>query len=120
MEKDKLDQERIKINNSIRLKETEVDNLKRDEKKMTESLSELQWELQKGFRELTMLNEEFARNGGSEGLKMYQNNQEQARMFQQSIRYSEEQLENQYKQQIQSIEKEQEDLYQKRTELSWD
>lgn len=57
---------------------------------MTEFLSELQWELQKGFWKLTMLNEEIARNAGNEGLKIHQNNQEQAQMFQKSIRISEE------------------------------
>ena len=72
----KNDAERAKYGRFIIEKETSMDELKQDQKKIEMSLLDLQEELQRGYRTLSMLNEDVVRDGNTEGIRIQRRNEE--------------------------------------------
>lgn len=118
MEKNKKEQE--KYTRLIQAKEMDIDYLKEEKRKAEELFQELYEGLHRGFRELSMLNEELAFYGGSQGHTLQQRNEEQERLFQQQLRREEEQVTESYHKEVKNRNDELENLYEKRRTTSWD
>ncbi|GGD03816.1 hypothetical protein [Enterococcus wangshanyuanii] len=116
----KNDAERAKYGRFITEKETSMDELKQDQKKIEMSLLDLQEELHRGYRTLAMLNEEVVHEGNIEGIRMQRRNEEQEVFFAHQLREAEENLSNFYSEQRKILDKETEELYKKRGEIPWD
>ncbi|MDA9470444.1 hypothetical protein [Enterococcus sp. 5H] len=114
------DQERLKYNRLIMEKESTLDDLTRDKRKIEECIFELKDNLHRGFQELNMLNEECVRNGSNENRLMQRHNEEQEHFFQQQLREAEYQIIDDYNAESKSIKDETEVLYKKRSEVPWD
>lgn len=101
-------------------KERNLDELKNEQKKLRTIFHELQNSLNKGYRELSMLNEEALYHGSSDGLAKQRQIEEQERKFQHQLRISEEQLLEDYQVEIRNCNDEIDKLYEKRRSVSWD
>ncbi|MBO0468131.1 hypothetical protein JZO73_11395 [Enterococcus plantarum] len=116
----KNDAERAKYGRFIIEKETSMDELKQDQKKIEMNLQDLQEELRRGYHTLAMLNEDVVRDGNSEGIRIQRRNEEQERFFVRQLRETEDNLTNSYAEQRKILDKETEELYKKRGEIPWD
>ena len=116
----KKDVERAKYGRLIAEKETNIDELKQDQKKIEMNLQDLQDELKRGYRTLAMLNEDVVREGNSKGIRIQRRNEEQEFFFARQLRESEATLSSCYSEQRKILDKETEELYIKRGEISWD
>lgn len=114
------DQERAKYTRLISEKETAIDELKLDKRKLEDSLLHLQTDLQRGYRQLSMLNEEDLRAGDKESLRMQRQNEEQEYFFKRELRQAEEHLSESYRSQEKIVEDEKEKLYEQRSAIPWD
>lgn len=116
----KKDVERAKYGRLITEKETSIDELKQDQKKIEMSLQDLQEELQRGYRTIAMLNEDVVREGNPEGIRIQRKNEEQEHFFARQLRDAEDHLTTSYSEQRKVLDKETEKLYKKRGEIPWD
>lgn len=116
----KNDQERAKYSRLITEKENDINELKQEQRKIEDSLRNLQEDLQRGYRTLAMINEEDVYSGNHEGIRMQRKNEEQERFFKRQLQEAEETLSEQYAEQQKTLDKETEDLYKKRGEIPWD
>ncbi|MBO0438984.1 hypothetical protein [Candidatus Enterococcus ikei] len=116
----KNDAERAKYGRFIIEKETSMDELKQDQKKIEMSLLDLQEELQRGYRTLSMLNEDVVLDGNTEGIRIQRRNEEQEHFFARQLREDADNLNNCYSEQRKILDKETEELYKKRGEIPWD
>ncbi|WP_430598106.1 hypothetical protein [Enterococcus sp. AZ177] len=116
---DKNEQERATYNRLIIEKENSVDNLKNDQRKIEDSLQQLQDDLQRGYRTLSMLNdEEFREN--PENLRLQRKTEEQEHFFKRQLSEAVEELSESYTKQRKVLDDETEELYRKRGEIPWD
>lgn len=120
MEKTKNDQERAKYTRLISEKEDAVEELKADKRKLEDSLQNLQADLQRGYRNLSMLNEEDSRDGNQENLRIQRQAEEQEQFVKRELMQVEEQMSESYKLQKKILDDEKEKLYEKRSAISWD
>ncbi|MGL4696248.1 hypothetical protein [Enterococcus larvae] len=120
MDTKKKDREREKYSRLILDKENSLEELKDEHQKMNRMFHEVQEDLHRGFRELSVLNEEALCNGNRDGLAKLQQLEEQERLFQQQLRQSEDHLTEDYHVEVRNHNDEIDDLYQKRSELLWD
>lgn len=97
MEKTKNDQERAKYTRLISEKEDAVEELKADKRKLEDSLQNLQADLQRGYRNLSMLNEEDSRDGNQENLRIQRQAEEQEQFVKRELMQVEEQMSESYK-----------------------
>jgi hypothetical protein len=116
----KNEQERAAYNRLILEKEMIEDDLRNDQRKIENSLQNLQEDLQRGYRTLSMLYEEENLDGNPNSLSMQRKNEDQERLFFCQLREAEELLGESYIQQRKTIEEETEELYKKRSEIPWD
>ncbi|MGX7149459.1 hypothetical protein [Enterococcus ureasiticus] len=116
----KNDQERVKYSRLITEKENINDELKQEQRKIEDSLRNLQEDLQRGYRTLAMINEEAVHSENHEGIRVQRKNEEQERYFGRQLQEAEETLSDHYAEQRKTLDKETEDLYKKRGEIPWD
>lgn len=120
MDKNKHDQERTGYDRMILENENKNDSLKQDQRKLEETLSQLQEDLQRGYRTLAMLNEEERGVGGNQAELNQQREDEQEYFFKRQVQGLEESLTESYSSAKKVIEKETEELYRKRGDIPWD
>lgn len=120
MDNNKNEQERLAYNRLIIEKETSVDDMKNDQRKLEDSLNSLQEDLQRGYRTLSMLNDEDIRDGNPENLRLHRHNEEQEHLFKRQLRDAEEELSERFAEQRRILDDETEELYRKRSEIPWD
>lgn len=120
MEKNRNEQERATYNRLILEKENSVDDLSHDQRKIEDSLHNLNEELHRGYRSLAMILEKDHQDGSSERYRMIQKNEDQEHFFKRQLQEIENQLLEGYHDQRKKIEKETEQLYKKRSEIPWD
>lgn len=120
MDDNKNEKERAKYTQLISEKELAVDDLKEEQRKLQENLRNLQAELHKGYQELASLDEEGAQKGDMDSIQRLRKNEAQARTFQNQLMDSENELSESYSKEYKKIEKETEELYQKRSDIPWD
>lgn len=120
MDQNKNDQERERYTRLISDTETSMDELKREQRKIEESLQNLQTDLQRGYRQLAMLNEEDVRDGSVENLRMQRHDEVQEQEFKRELRQVEEHISDSYTEQRKVLDKHKEELYEKRSAVPWD
>ncbi|EAC2412639.1 hypothetical protein AF435_14425 [Listeria monocytogenes] len=119
MDKNKHDQERVAYNRLITERENSVDDLKSDQRKIEDSLQQLQEDLHRGYRALSILNDEDFREN-PENLRLQRRDEEQEHLFKRQLREAEEELSETYTKQRKILDDEVEELYRKRGEVPWD
>lgn len=119
MDNNKNDQERAAYNRLIIEKENSVDDLKNDQRKIENSLQQLQEDLHRGYRTLSILNDEDFREN-PENLRLQRRDEEQEHLFKRQLRKAEEELSECYTKQRKVLDDESEELYRKRGEIPWD
>lgn len=120
MEQNKNDQERTKYTLLIAEKERAVEDISRDQQKLEESLSFLQEDLQRGYRELSAVNEDYLMNENLELIRLQRKNEEQEHYFKRQLENAEELIAETYSEQRKTLDDETEELYKKRGEIPWD
>lgn len=120
VKKDNPQQEQATYNQKIIEKENQIGYLANEQRKIETVLFELETNLHRGFRQLSKLNEEQVKYGNSKNLQELRKNEEEAHMFQQNLQETNEQLAFAYKKESKILEDERENLYKKRSEISWD
>lgn len=120
MGKNSNDLERAKYDRLILEKETLAEDLKDEGRKMQGSLSDLREDLQRGYRELSMLHEEDIYEGNRESLRLQRENEAQEQLFRHRLEEMDEQISEEYQSEVRKIENEKEELYRKRGDIPWD
>lgn len=120
MDKQQAEQEQLKLTKAIQQQETKTDDLKNEGKKVQETFDNLQFDLRKGYQELTRLNQEEIHFGGKDTIMTQQKEDEQSLYFRRQLGQLQEEISQQYSQQAKLIENEKEVLQKKRSELAWD
>ncbi|OJG71822.1 hypothetical protein [Enterococcus quebecensis] len=120
MENKMNDQERVKYNRLILENEELTNELNSGKRKIEESIYNLEEDFHRGFQELSSLNDENSRFGGSKTSWLQRNNEEQERAFRQLLRESNEQIALAYKKETKKMDEEREMLYKKRSDIPWD
>ena len=116
----KNEQERSRYNQLIITNEKKVDDLSNDQRKMEDSLLFLNEDIQRGYRNLDMINEEDLREGDHETLRLQRMNDEQEQLFKRQLQETEEDVLDSYTRQRRVLDDETEDLYKKRSDIPWD
>lgn len=114
------EQERERYRQLIAQREIEMDEINAGKQKIEQAITELESDLQRGFQQLVELNNEEARHGNSENLRLLQNNEKQAHFFQQKLQESQDQINSAYNTEAKKLDDERESLYKKRGEIPWD
>ncbi|BDR59419.1 hypothetical protein [Xylocopilactobacillus apicola] len=114
------DEQRQLIERKLREKEEEFDDLKREQRNVSESFNNLHESLNQGFHRLRSLNEENIRFGNLMSRRIQQENDEKERQFRRSLECSEESLKEQYDLRARKIESETEELKLKKGSEKWD
>lgn len=120
MKSKKNEETRAMYNRLIAEKETNLDDLKKNQRKIEDSLHMLQDELQRGYRTLAMLNEEDNRESGQAVNPFQRRSEQQEQFYKRKLTDAEDQLSDSYSEQRKLLDEETEELYQKRSELPWD
>lgn len=120
MENKKNEEMRAKYNLLIGEKETTLDDLKKEQRKIGDSLCNLRDELQRGYRALAMLNEEENRESGQSVNSFQRRTEQQEQYYKRKLTDAENQLTEIYSEQRKLLDEEKEELCRKRSELPWD
>lgn len=120
MDSHKNDQERAQYTRLISDTEASIDDLRREQRKIEESIQSLQTELQRGYRQLAILNEEDIHEGSLENLRMQRHDEIQEQEFKRELRQVEEHISDSYIEQRKVLDKQKEELYEKRSAVPWD
>lgn len=113
MDSQKNDQERAQYTRLISDTEASIDDLRREQRKIEESIQSLQTELQRGYRQLAILNEEDIHEDSLENLRMQRHDEIQEQEFKRELRQVEEHISDSYIEQRKVLDKQKEELYEK-------
>ena len=114
------EQQQRMCNQEVLQIENQQDELVNERRKIKNAILELESDLQRGFRQVSVLNDELVNQGNTKNLRRMQKNDEYLQGFQQRLRDSGEQFESAYNKAINRLDDEREALYKKRSEIPWD
>jgi hypothetical protein len=114
------EQQQRMCNQEVLQIENQQDELMNERRKIKNAILELESDLQRGFRQVSVLNDELVNQGNTKNLRRMQKNDEYLQSFQQRLRDSGEQFESAYNKAINRLDDEREALYKKRSEIPWD
>jgi chromosome segregation ATPase len=120
LKKSSPEQKRENYTQQIIQKENQIDDLTDDKRKLEHVILDLDHDIQRGFQQLGELNQEQARYGGSESLWQLQKNEEQLRLFRQTLQEANEEIISMYQKEVVKLDNEKEKLYKERSEIPWD
>lgn len=114
------EQQQRMCNQEVLQIENQQDELVNERRKIKNAILELESDLQRGFRQVSVLNDELVNQGNTKNLRRMQKNDEYLQVFQQRLRDSGEQFESAYNKAINRLDDEREALCKKRSEIPWD
>jgi len=120
MDKEQMEQEKRVLTQKINQQESKKETLKREQRNVQETLDNVSFEFQNGYKKLILLYQEEQRLGGKESLITQQNEEERAYYSRRDFERLQEDVTQLYQRKIQLGEEETERLYKKRSELVWD